>query len=260
MTATEAEYFEYRPLVVKEVGHDAPMRWLKAGWTDFKKQPLFGLMHGLFFSVLSWATIFFLFLTKMEWMLLPAAAGAILVGPVLAIGLYRASQKHIAALKGTEVTEHKINGTQVAMIGAILMTLLLIWIRAAVIIYALFFGLTPFPGLQETITELFFTLNGLSMLAVGSAVGGLFASLVYAISAFSIPMLVDQEVDSFTAMGRSFVAVNRNFWVMIHWAAIIVFLTVLSFCTLLIAMIVVFPVLGHATWHAYDEIFHSPAA
>lgn len=260
MNATQDEYFEYHPLVVKNLDHEAPMRWLKAGWADFKNRPLFGLMYGLFFFVLSWTTVIFLFVTKMEWMLLPAAAGGILVGPVLAIGLYRESQKRIAASRGKDVRKLKINSTQVALIGAILMTLLLIWIRAAVIIYALFFGLTPFPGLQETITELFFTVNGLTMLAVGSAVGGLFAALVYAISAFSIPMLVDQDVDGFTAMGRSFVAVNRNFWVMIHWAAIIVALTGLSFLTLFVGMIVVFPVLGHATWHAYDEVFNSPAA
>ena len=254
--ATQDE--EYQPLVVNIVGHDAPGRWLRAGWTDFKNNPVSGLFYGLMFSLIGWVTIGGLVLADMERLLLPALASGILVGPLLAVGLYRVSQRSIAARKGLEVTAgHKLSGTQIALTGAVLMTVVMIWVRMATIIYALFFGLQPFPGLEEAIHDVFFTSNGLAMLAVGSVVGGMFAALVYAISAFSFPLLVDQDVDCFTAMGCSFVAVTRNFWVMVHWAVIIIALATFGFLTLLVGMIVVFPVLGHATWHCYDDVFNN---
>ena len=258
MTTLEGQVEEHQPLVVKRIGHDAPGRWLRAGWVDFKNNPVSGLLYGLMFAVVGWATVAALIFSKMEWMLLPALAGSILVGPLLAIGLYRESKESIAASKGIEIgSDRKLDSTQVALTGAIIMTIVLIWIRMATIIYALFFGLQPFPGLMESLNTLLFTSNGLAMIAVGSAVGGLCAALVYAISAFSFPMLADQDVDCFTAMGCSFVAVNRNFWVMIHWAAIIMALAAVGFATLLVGMIVIFPILGHATWHSYDEVFNS---
>ncbi len=257
MPVLENEIDDYKPLVVKIVDYTAPLRWLRAGWTDFRNKPLSGLFYGFIFALAGWVTIAFLVWTDMERLLLPALAGSILVGPLLAIGMYRESQESIAARKGLPVIDHKLDSSQVALTGAIIMTVMLIWVRMATIIYALFFGLQPFPGLEEAIHSLFFTNNGLMMLAVGSAVGGLFAAFVYAISAFSLPMLVDQDVDCFTAMGRSFVAVNRNFWVMTLWAAIIAILAAIGFATLLLGMFIVFPVLGHATWHCYDEIFNS---
>jgi len=257
MSVLENEIDDYKPLVVKIVDHSAPWRWLRAGWLDFKNKPQPGLFYGFIFALVGWVTITLLVWTHMERLLLPALAGSILVGPLLAIGMYRESQNSIAAKKGVLVEVRNVDNSQVALTGAVIMTVMLIWVRMATIIYALFFGLQPFPGLDDALHSVFFTNNGLMMLAVGSAVGGLFAAFVYAISAFSLPMLVDQDVDCFTAMGRSFVAVNRNFWVMIHWAAIIMILATFGFITLLLGMIIVFPVLGHATWHCYDEIFYS---
>ena len=248
----------YQPLRVNIISGKAPNRWLAKGWADFKRRPFFGIGYGLFFVLISYLTIAVLIWTELEWMLGPALAGAMLVGPILATGLYRESRRQAALAKGEAMPEYnRLNFSQVALIGAVLMTMLLIWIRAAVIIYALFFGLTPFPGLWETITVLFLTPTGLTMLAVGSAVGGLFAAFVFAISAFSIPMLVDKDVDAFTAMGSSFVAVTRNFWPMVKWGAIISLLFGLGLATGLIGMILIFPILGHATWHAYDEVFHN---
>ena len=248
----------YEPLRVNIVSPAAPNRWLSQGWADFKRRPFFGISYGLAFMIISYLTIGGLFATGLEWMLGPALAGAMLVGPILATGLYRESRRQTALAEGADAPERrKLNFSQVALIGAVLMTMLLIWIRSAVLIYALFFGLTPFPGIWETITILLLTPTGLTMLAVGSAVGGLFAAFVFAISAFSIPMMIDKDVDAFTAMGSSFVAVTRNFWPMVKWGMIISLLFGLGLATGLIGMIIIFPVLGHATWHAYYEVFHN---
>jgi uncharacterized membrane protein len=123
--------------------------------------------------------------------------------------------------------------------------------RAAVILYALFFGLQPFPGLDRIVPTLFTTQIGWAMLLVGGAVGGLFAAFAFAISAFSIPMLLSERTDALTAMGTSMALVWNNLPVMLTWAAIMLVLIFAGMITGLLGMIVVFPVLGHGSWHAY---------
>ncbi len=123
----------------------------------------------------------------------------------------------------------------------LLFLLTLLWMRAAVIVYALFFGLRPFPGLDHIIPMLFTTAIGWAMLVVGSAVGGLFAAFAFAISAFSIPMLLSERTDALTAMGTSMALVWNNLPVMLTWAAIMLALIVVGIATGLLGMIVIFP-------------------
>jgi uncharacterized membrane protein len=85
-------------------------------------------------------------------------------------------------------------------------------------------------------------------------VGGVFAAAVFVISAISIPMLLDRNGDVYTAMATSFLAVTRNIPAMLLWAGLIVVLAAIGFATLLFGLIVIFPILGHATWHAYREL------
>ena len=131
---------------------------------------------------------------------------------------------------------------------------MLMWLRAAVIIYALFFGLRPFPGLDHIAPMLFTTPTGWAMLLVGGVVGGLFAGFAFGISVFSIPMLLDERKDALTAMGTSMALFWNNLPVMLTWGAIVLGLFLVSLATGLVGLIVVFPLLGHGTWHAYRAI------
>jgi len=126
--------------------------------------------------------------------------------------------------------------------------------RAAVIIYALFFGLHPFTGLDHIASVLFTTPTGWAMLIVGGLVGGLFAAFSFAISVFSIPMLLNERLDAFTAMGTSMALVWNNLPVMLTWGAIALVLFIAGLVTGMLGLIIVFPLLGHATWHAYKAI------
>jgi uncharacterized membrane protein len=101
---------------------------------------------------------------------------------------------------------------------------------------------------------LFSTQIGWAMLAVGTAVGGLFAAFSFAISAFSIPMLLDQSIDAFTAMGSSMALVWTNLRVLLIWAAIVLALFLVSLATGMLGLVVIYPLLGHATWHAYRAV------
>jgi len=131
---------------------------------------------------------------------------------------------------------------------------MMVWMRAAVIIYALFFGLRPFPGLNHIAPMLFTTGVGWAMLAVGTAVGGLFAAFSFAISAFSIPMLLNEPTDALTAMGSSMALVWNNLRVMLIWAVIVLGLFLASLASAMLGLILIYPLLGHATWHAYRAV------
>ena len=144
---------------------------------------------------------------------------------------------------------------QVFLAGTILMVFALTWVRAATIIFAVFFGLRPFAGFAETMATLLSSTAGIATIIVGTIVGGMFAALGFAVSVFSIPMLVDREVDCFSAMGLSFNATTYNFRLMILWAIVVSAAIGLSLLTGFLGLIVIFPVLGYATWHAYCDLF-----
>jgi len=232
-------------------------RWLAAGWRDFAVRPGLSLAYGLAVFGLSVAIIWTLFALGLDYILFPALAGFMVVGPLVAIGLYEKSRAIAAGRTptlGSMIRVRPRSGYQVWFTGAILCGLMLLWMRAAVLIYALFFGYRPFPGLDHVTDMLFNTPEGLAMLVVGSVVGGLFAALSFAVSVFAVPMLLDEETDAFTAMGNSISLVWSNLPVMLVWGAIVLALFLISLATGLLGLILVFPILGHATWHAYKAM------
>lgn len=241
----------------RHLAPSAAFAWLAAGWRDLITRPLASISYGVLVFLVSIAIVVGLFAFGWDYILFPAFAGFMVVGPLLAIGLYEKSRR-LAAGEPVDVARMIFpkpkSGGQILFTGVLLCLLMLLWMRAAVIIYALFFGLRPFPGLDQIAPMLFTTPTGWAMLAVGSVVGGLFAAFSFAISAFSIPMLLSERVDALTAMGTSMALVWNNLPVMLTWGAIVLLLFLISLATGLLALIVVFPLLGHGTWHAYCAI------
>lgn len=245
----------------KTYSRNLPIReaaaWLGAGWRDLWVMPSISLFYGIAVFVASAVIVAGLFHLGLDYILFPALSGFMVVGPALAVGLYEKSRRLTAGepvMFGQILFVKARAGAQVAFIGAILCVLMLIWNRAAVIVYALFFGVTPFPGLEHIVAMLFTTPLGWAMLLVGGAVGGLFAAFSFAISVFSIPMLLNEDVDAFTAMGTSLALVWNNLPVMLVWGAIVMALFAISLGTLLLGLVLVFPLVGHATWHAYKAV------
>ena len=232
-------------------------QWLSAGWRDLMVQPVPSLIYGFIVFLVSAAIVFGLFALGWDYILFPAFAGFMVVGPIVAVGLYEKS-KRIATGEAIDLWRmifvRPASGGQILFTGVLLSLLMLVWIRAAVIIYALFFGLRPFPGLDHIASMLFTTPIGAAMLVVGTVVGALFAAFSFAISVLAIPMMLDERVDALTAMGKSMASVWNNRPVMLTWGAIVLALFLFSLVTGLLGLIVVFPVLGHGTWHAYRAI------
>ena len=231
--------------------------WLGAGWADFKAAPTTSLLYGLAVFLASVCVVVGLFALEMDYILFPALAGFMVVGPILATGLYEKSRRLAAGepvrLRDLILVKAR-SGGHILFIGVILCLLMLLWMRAAVIVYALFFGMRPFPGLDHVASMLFTTGTGWAMLIVGGAVGGLFAAFSFAISAFSVPMLLNERLDAFTAMGTSMALVWNNLPVMLTWGVIVLALFLAGLATGMLGLIVVFPLLGHATWHAYRAV------
>ena len=241
----------------RNLPREAAFEWLRGGWRDMVVQPLLSLAYGLVAFISSWTLIWGMFHYGWGSFLFPAIAAFLVAGPVLAVGLYEKSRRiahgepvSLAAM----VFVPARSGGQILFIGVLLALLMSVWMRAAFIIYALFFGMKAFPGFDHIPAMLFATPAGWGMLIVGTLAGGLFAAFSFAIGALSIPMLLDKNLDAFTAMGTSWALVWNNLAVMLTWAAIVTTLFALCLATGLAGLIVVFPLLGHATWHAYKGL------
>ena len=230
------------------------LNWLAAGWRDLWLNPGPSLVYGLAVTLVSAAIVFGLFSFGWDYILFPALSGFLVAGPVLAIGLYEKSRR-MAAGQSVSLAQmifvRPASGGQVLFAGALLMTLVMLWMRAAVIIYALFLGVQAFPGFADVVPMLFGTPTGWSILIVGSTIGALFAAFAFAISLFAIPMLLERRTDALTAMGTSIMLVWHNLPLALSWGALVAALSVLALVTGLIGLIVVFPLLGHGTWHAW---------
>jgi uncharacterized membrane protein len=234
-----------------------PFKWLAQGWRDFKTQPALSVAYGVVVFLISVVLVGGLIALGRDYILFPVFAGFMVVGPILAVGLYEKSRRIEAGLPLSWRNIFFVrprSGGQILFTGVLLCLLMMVWIRAAVIIYALFFGLLPFPGLNHIAPMLFTTGVGWAMLIVGTAVGGLFAAFSFAISAFSIPMLLNERTDALTAMGSSMAFVWTNLRVLMIWAAVVLALFLLSLVTGMLGLIVIYPLLGHATWHAYRAV------
>lgn len=232
-------------------------RWLACGWRDTWNQPLPSLLYGLAVFVLSACIVWFLFEQELDYVLFPALAGFMVIGPLIANGLYEKSRRLEAGQSvsfWSMIAVQPNSGYQTLFMGVLLLGLFMLWMRAAVLIYALFFGIVPFPGTEQLIPTIVGTPTGWALLIVGSAVGALFAAFAFSISVFAVPMMLDERVDALTAMGTSISMVWNNLTVMLAWGLAVLMLFMLSTVTGFIGLIVVFPLLGHATWHAYRSV------
>ena len=242
---------------VRQVEASRPLQWLRMGWDDMRANLAASLTYGLTFSVIGYLILHYA--THMPYLFTAAISGFFLVGPMAAAGLYELSRRHgrgetvdfIGSWKGLK--EHS---DQLLYYGALLAFSLIGWERLSAILFALFYQGTV-PNLDAFYRDLFLSGNYWQLTLVYVGVGGVLAIVVFVLSAISIPMVLDRDVDIFTAMATSLVAVGRNIPAMAVWAILIVALTAIGLATYMIAMIFIFPVLGHATWHAYRDLTRS---
>ena len=231
----------------------APFGWLSLGWRDLWRRPGPSLVYGLAVAALSMLVVVAMFQFGWDNVLFPALAGFLVVGPVLAIGTYEKSRRLEAgeAVRFRHMLFPAAGVQHLFFVGTILMMIAVLWLRAAVLLYAIFFGWLAFPGFDQLLPMLVGTPRGIALLIVGTLVGGLFAALAFAVSVLSIPLVLDKQKDAFTAMGTSASYVWNNLPAMLVWGALVIGLTLVGVATGFVGFIILFPLLGHATWHAY---------
>ncbi len=243
-------------LSLNTITMDHPWTWLEKGWTDLRRAPVASLSFGVLFVALGYGITAGLWAAGLSAMTPAAAAGFALMAPLLAVGLYEISRRletgEPISLGSIYFVKTAAPG-QLAFICVILMLLFLAWARIAGLLFALFIQGDYMP-LEEFTSYLLTTVDGLTLLVTGSVIGAAIGFAVFTLSAISIPILVRNDVDVFTAIALSIKAVRDNTKPMLLWAWFIAMAIGISMLTLFLGLIVLFPVLGHATWHAYRSL------
>ena len=239
---------------IRRVSPGRPFAWLALGWRDMRSNLGESLGYGLAVAALGW--LIWAYARGQPQLLTASVTSFFLVAPLLAAGIYEISRRQELGMStsfGESLQAWRRSGGALAQFGFELVILVIFWERLSAILFALSYG-GEAPDLQAFFRDAFLSGNYPLFVLAYVGVGAVFAAIVFVVSAVSIPLLLDRNGDIYTAMATSFLAVARNLTVMAIWAALIVILVAIGFGTLLFGLIVIFPVLGHATWHAYREM------
>lgn len=227
----------------------APLRWLALGWQDFRRAPAIGLFYGACFTGMGWA-LMWLFEHNPAWVL-ALSAGFLLSGPFLCLGLYQASRRLEQGQSPgfiDSVMAWSQRTATLGIFGFVLLVMEMLWGRASLVVFAVSFdGMPDFKG---SLLALLDPAN-IEFIVAYVAVGGVFAGLIYSISVVSIPMLLDTPADAITAGLTSVRLVLGQPGVMLLWGALIAVLAALAMLPGFLGLLVVGPVIGHASWHAF---------
>ena len=227
-----------------------PLRWLRAGWADFRAAPGIGLFYGACFWGMA-LVLGLVFRSRPEYVM-SIASGCLLLGPFLAMGLYEVSRRREAGERptlGASATCWEPHLRSLALLVLVLIVLELLWGRASLVVFAVFFytGMPSTTGVMRAI----FNPENMEFVMVYAAVGGLFALLVYSTAVVSIPMILDCGTDAISAVITSIRVVAANPVTLLWWGFLITLLVAAALLPWGAGLLVVGPVLGHASWHAY---------
>lgn len=237
----------------RRVAFGAPFAWLARGWADMRATRFVGAFYGAMFALMGLAitTIY-----AAKWQLtMGLTAGFFLVGPFICCGIYWLSRQRArgeAVSLVQSLTCWRRNPGGVGFFAAIVTFAMIVWARVSVVIFALF-STRDFPTLQGVLKQIFAFTN-LPFVGVWFGVGFVFASLVFAISVVSAPLMLDRNTDTMVSIFASVRALWMNPGPLYLWATLIVAIIGASLVFGMFALVLTAPLVGHATWHAYRDL------
>ncbi|MBO6718730.1 MAG: DUF2189 domain-containing protein [Rhizobiaceae bacterium] len=228
---------------------------LLAGMSDFAHAPRYGVGIGAIFAAIGVVIVLALTVWDMPWMIYPFAIGFPLIGPFAAVGLFEVSRR----LERAEPLNWTVilsaiwiqRGRELSWMAFVMLFVFWIWMYQVRLLIALFLGRLSFATLDKFISIVFTTTEGWLFLAVGHAVGAALALGLFSITVVSIPLLMERECDFVTAMITSVKTVLANPVVMLGWGVFVTVAVIAASLPLFAGLLVVLPILGHATWHIF---------
>ncbi|UFZ02712.1 DUF2189 domain-containing protein [Bradyrhizobium ontarionense] len=249
------------PPAIRDIPVTDVFACLRQGISDFRRATSYGLLFSSVYVFGGLGLVAALLIDRQEYLIFPVVAGFLLIGPITAVGLYDISRRLEAGepllLRPILLSFMRHGGTQLLLFGCVLVFAMVVWLKAAGVIYAIAFGLSPMP-ISELLTRALNSPRVMAFLLAGNAVGAILATLVFAISVVAVPYLLDKDTDFMTALTTSLRAVIHNPVTMLIWSATISFLAFISVMTGFIGFFVTLPVVGHATWHLYRRVVIHP--
>ena len=250
-------YISNQPLVtpaVHKVTADAPFRWLVAGWEDFRVNPLVSGFYGLAFIIAGLTVIAATWQNNV--LVMTFITGFFLIAPFLCLGLYDLSRQRELTRSyhlWPSLTVFLRRRRDMALLVIFQALIMMAWIRLVTLMSAIYVTNT---GTSVTVlaNELLSSGEGLGFLAIFVFAGAVLAALVFITSVVAWPMLLHRSSGLLVAMTTSYKAVMANKAVMVLWASLIVSLVSVGFGTALFGFLIILPVIGHATWHAYRDL------
>lgn len=231
---------------------------LAKGIDDFKAVPSHAVFLCIIYPVLGLVLMRLAFGYDVLPLVYPILAGFAFLGPLAAVTLYEVSRRREAGLDasvwhlGAVFRSPSIGA--IMQLGLVLMAIFFIWLGVAKVMYVQIMGGAEPTSISEFAREILTTPAGRQLILAGNAVGFLFALLVLVISVVSFPMLVDRNVSVGTAVRTSVRAVIANPLMMALWGLIVAAGLVIGSLPLFFGLAVVFPILGHSTWHLYRKV------
>jgi len=234
------------PLYVpcNKLSFSAPFRWLNKGWHDFRNAPRHSLIYGTIFATVAWVLIYFSSSYE-NFLLAGTLFSFLLVGPMLSFGLYDISQQLEQKLEPSFSHER---GKALNEMGHELMLALLLGVVFLIMLIMASMVTNIMAGSQPDVLAVVPISYEVSLITLG-----LFAGLLFCAATFALPMILDRDTNAMMSIITSLNAVWRNKWVLAVWVLLIAMLSAVGLVTGLVGFVVIVPVLGYASWHAYRE-------
>ncbi|MGX6646494.1 DUF2189 domain-containing protein [Maricaulaceae bacterium MS644] len=248
-------------VTLEKVRRDAPWSWIKGAVADMRAAPLVSIGYGAVFTGIGIAITLGLWSLGLVGYAPVLVGGFALVAPIFAVGIYRVSQKRDAGETPQLLDFWRISGSRLSQIGllsVLLFVFFLAWARLAQFLFVMIVAGDADFRLESMAGFMFTDPAGVTLLAVGAAIGAVLAFAAFTVAALSFPMIIDQDVDAITALVASVKAVVKQPLVMVTWAWLIAFFIAAGAAFFLVGLAITFPLIAHASWRAYKDFAPKP--